>query len=82
MHKLDFLIKHFGFKKCVKARLEDCGEYYVFPTNAPIINEKFYGCTMHDNVIVLLASENEVKKNKKIVICCNLTFAKARAPYD
>jgi hypothetical protein len=51
--KLNNLLKHLGFKKCIVARPSvDICEYYINPINAHIKNEKLYGSTRHDNVVV------------------------------
>jgi hypothetical protein len=44
MRKLNNLLKHLGFKKCIIVRPNvDICEYYINPTNALIKNEKLYG---------------------------------------
>jgi hypothetical protein len=53
MPKLNNLLKHLGFKKCIVAwPSANICEYYINPTNAHIKNEKLYGSTRHDNVVL------------------------------
>ncbi len=53
MPKLNNSLKHLGFKKCIVAQpIVDICEYYINPINAYIKNEKLYGSTRHDNVVL------------------------------
>jgi hypothetical protein len=51
--KLNNLLKHLGFKKCIVAQPSvDICEYYINPFTAHIKNEKLYGSTRHDNDVL------------------------------
>lgn len=53
MPKLNNLLKHLGFKKCIVARPSvDICEYYINPTNAHIKTKKLYGSKRHYNVVL------------------------------
>jgi hypothetical protein len=47
--KLDSLVKHFGLRKCIKARPEIVvGELYICPINVHVQNKKLYASRGQD----------------------------------
>jgi hypothetical protein len=59
---LNSLIKHFGLKKCIKAKSEIViGELYICPSKVRVQNEKMYPSKGRDNVDVQIANGNKVK---------------------
>ncbi len=60
--KLDS-IKHFGLRKCIKARPRIVvRELYIFPTNALVQNKKLYASKGWDNVVVQVANGDKVER--------------------
>jgi hypothetical protein len=64
--KLNSLIKHFGLKKCIKARPRIVvGELYICPTNVHVPNKKLYAFKGRDNVVVQVANGDMVERKNK-----------------
>ncbi len=64
--KLNSLIKHYGLKKCIKARPRIIiGKLYICPTNVHVQNEKLYASKGWDNVVIQVANGDKVERKKK-----------------
>jgi hypothetical protein len=64
--KLDYLVKHYGLKKCIVVKLGFVvGQFYSCPTNTHVKNEKLVASIRCNTIIVQFHNEGKVEKKKK-----------------
>ncbi len=64
--KLNSVTKHFGLKKCIKARPRIIiGKLYIFLTNVHVKNKKLYAYKRWDNVVIQVTNGDKAERKKK-----------------
>jgi len=64
--KLDSLVKHYGLKKCIVAKLGFVvGQFYSCPINTHVKNEKLVTSIGCNTILVQFHNEGNVERKKK-----------------